>query len=695
MQQKTGLLDGFLTTIMSIHKRGNINIALTIALATAIISTGVTILLFIAQYSIPRVIPPSAVPPGTVQPPGTPSLKDKLGLEKFTSEEEFQAYIQESLAMKNYGYGGGMLRNVAIETMMFTAPMALDVAASAQTETPSRISQTNVQVQGIDEPDIVKTDGNEIYFSSQSYGYYPSPLRGISFVENSIIYPPQPKRGIKSIKAFPPADLKLDSTIDGTGNLLLYDNTLIVLANNQIIGYDVSDPANPTEKWKKELDNRNWIQETRLFNGKIYLITAQSLSYSHPCPIPLFVGDGALSIPCIEIYHPKNPISAETTYTALILNPKTGDVEKDISFVGSLNNTTIYMSQSALYLTYALEIDTVSLLFNFFSENGEGLVGDSFISRLGKLQSYDISNAAKMTELSVIFQQLENSFDDDERLLFENEFENRMSDYFKKRVREFEQTEIVKIGLTDLTLQGSGKIPGRLLNQFSLDEYKNHLRIATTVGDGFFSFGFGGSRGESMNDVYVLNNNLEVVGAIRDLGLTERIYSARFIGDKGYLVTFRQIDPFYVLDLSSPTSPKMTGELKIPGYSSYLHPINNERILGIGKEGSQVKASLFDVSDPKNPTEASKYILSEYWSDVLNTHHAFLLDDKYNIFFLPGNKGGYIFSYENDTLQLKKAVSNIRAKRALFLDDYLYIIGEDKIVVLNETDWLEVNKLEF
>ena len=120
------------------------------------------------------------------------------------------------------------------------------------------------------------------------------------------------------------------------------------------------------------------------------------------------------------------------------------------------------------------------------------------------------------------------------------------------------------------------------------------------------------------------------------MGLTERVYSARFIQDKGYVVTFRQTDPFYVLDLSDPASPKLAGELKIPGYSSYLHPITKDKIIGIGKEGQNVKVSLFDASDPANPQEVSKYTLSEYWSDILNTHHAFLMDEKHGVFFLPG-----------------------------------------------------------
>jgi uncharacterized secreted protein with C-terminal beta-propeller domain len=285
-----------------------------------------------------------------------------------------------------------------------------------------------------------------------------------------------------------------------------------------------------------------------------------------------------------------------------------------------------------------------------------------------------------------------NSLSNDERLRIENEMENRMSDYFKKHKRELEKTGIIKIGLEKFEISANGNIPGRPLNQFSLDEYNGNLRVATTVGEGFW--GFGGQR-ESANDVYVLDENLKILGSVQDLGLTERIYSARFIEDKGYLVTFRQTDPFYVLDLSNPEMPELKGQLKIPGYSSYLHPVTKDKILGIGKEGSNVKISLFNVSDPENPTEIAKYNLDEYWSDILNTHHAFLLDEKHQIFFLPGSRGGYIFSYKDEKLELKRAVSDISAKRAIYINDYLYIIGENKIVILNELNWEKVNEIEF
>ena len=262
-------------------------------------------------------------------------------------------------------------------------------------------------------------------------------------------------------------------------------------------------------------------------------------------------------------------------------------------------------------------------------------------------------------------------------------------------MRDLEKTGIVKIDLSDFKVVSAGSVPGHPLNQFSLDEYQDNLRIAVTIGERWWGLWFDVGANEMANDVYILDKDLKIKGSVKDLGLTERIYSARFVEDRGYLVTFRETDPFYVLDLSDPGNPAMTGELKIPGYSSYLQPISQDKILGIGKEGSQIKVSLFDTSSASNPKELAKYILNEYWSDVLSTHHAFLLDTKHEVFFLPGSQGGYIFSYKGDNLEMERAVSNIVAKRAIYLDDYLYIIGEDKIVVLNEIDWTRVNELTF
>ena len=137
----------------------------------------------------------------------------------------------------------------------------------------------------------------------------------------------------------------------------------------------------------------------------------------------------------------------------------------------------------------------------------------------------------------------------------------------------------------------------------------------------------------------------------------------------------------------------MAGELKIPGFSSYLHPISKNLILGVGQENQNVKLSLFDVSNPGSPTEVSKYLLDEYWTEVASNHHAFLYDPRHSAFFLPAGQSGYVFSVSDNTLALERVVSDISAQRALYLDDYMYILGDTKVVVVNELDWQDVNSL--
>jgi len=330
----------------------------------------------------------------------------------------------------------------------------------------------------------------------------------------------------------------------------------------------------------------------------------------------------------------------------------------------------------------------------FFSEN-KNLVPDWFTEKMAKLETYDISSSAKMTEVWNLIEKLKGGLSSDDSLKMENEIGNKMADFFKKHRRELDSTGIVKIDAGNLEIDTTGTVPGKLLNQFSLDEYKGDLRAATTIGQGVFGWGFGGGRvSETASDVYILGDDLKIQGSVVDLGQGELIYAVRFIEDKGYVVTFKQVDPLYVLDLSDPMNPEKKGELKIPGYSSYLHPITKDKVIGIGEENNKVKISLFDVSDPADPTEIAKYNLDEYYSEVAQTHHAFLLDAKHEIFFLPGSKGGYVFSYAGDNLSLAKTVSETAVKRAIYIDNYLYVIGESSLVVLDERNWERAGELE-
>ena len=631
--------------------------------------------------------------------------KSKISsIKRFTSKEEFKKYLEASENL----FGIFMLENFAHRTApssfyfeAFTpleAPVSSGEAKSFGGEyQPERISETTIQVPGIDEPDIVKTDGKEIYFSP--YRYLPI-WRAETLIEDKIS-PYYKKVNTKIIKAFPPSDLNLESEIDKLGNLILVKNILIIFSDKEIIGYDVSNPKSPIKKWEIKLEEENEIVASRLYNEKIYLVTKNSIDKINPCPIePLIIGEKPLKIKCEEVYHPISPIPTDVIFTAMILNPITGQIENKIAFIGASDKSVVYMSKNAIYITYSYYESILKIYYQFLKERCEDIVPNWVIEKLGKLETYDISQAAKLVEMEVIFTKFLNSLSAEKRQKIENDLTNRILVYYKEKAREFEKSGIVKIGVEKFEIESIGNVPGFPLNQFSLDEYQDTLRIAVTIGGGR-TFDFGSAIFipstilSSINDVYILDNkNLQIIGKIQNLGLTERIYSVRFVEDKGYVVTFRETDPFYVLDLSNPRNPQLKGELKIPGYSSYLHPITKDKILGIGKEGWQVKMSLFDVSSPEKPKELDKYILDESWSDILSTHHAFLLDKKHEIFFLPGARSAYVFSYKNDKLDLIKVVSDISARRAIYINDYLYVIGDDKITVLDEDNWKKIKEIE-
>ncbi len=627
----------------------------------------------------------------------TPASQDLTTLKKFSSEQEFKDYLARSSALMMGGRGGSP------ETLSEAADIGAqkDAAPATEAVAPERYSETNIQVAGIDEPDIVKTDGQEIFFSANRR---PEVFPTDASMRIGMIPPPQQEATVNNIRAFPVDDLKLDAEIRRGGQLLLKDDVLIILpekysygasANGRrIVGYDVSDPASPRELWSAELKGKIQVETARLYGDKIYLVTASTVDRNRPCPFEIFSEAGQTrSIECRDIYHPVANVPVDVTYSVAVLNAASGETEKTISFVGSSLDSVVYMSPDYLYATYYYPGDFISLAISFFKENYD-LAGDQTIANLEKLQSYDISENAKMTEYYEIINRRFVSMDADEEARVRNELGNRMDDFLEKKKRELDQTGIVKIDIKSLDLEAGGEVSGKTLNQFSLDEYQGNLRVATTVGNSRWWFGFGGNRAqETANDVYVLGQNLNALGVITDLGLDEKIYSARFIEDKGYLVTFRQIDPFYILDLGNPRSPKKAGELKIPGYSSYLHPIAKNMILGVGEENSRVKVSLFDVADADNPKEIAKYSLEDYYSEIAQTHHAFLHDSKHEIFFLPGSSGGYVFSYAGDNLELEKVVSEISARRAVYIDDYLYVLSDNQVVVLDEKSWERVKEL--
>ena len=188
-------------------------------------------------------------------------------------------------------------------------------------------------------------------------------------------------------------------------------------------------------------------------------------------------------------------------------------------------------------------------------------------------------------------------------------------------------------------------MPGSVLNQFSMDEDNGYFRIATTKNRTFSRFS--GETYDPYSNLYVLDQDLKIVGQVDHLSPGERIYSARFMQNRAYLVTFKQTDPLLVIDLHDPQNPTVLGLLKIPGFSNYLHPYDETTLIGFGKETEEdeyggviqkgVKLSLFDVSDVLHPKERAHYVFGDRGSNsiALYDHHAFLFSKDKELLVVP------------------------------------------------------------
>ncbi len=620
----------------------------------------------------------------------------------FSSIDDFKIYLEKAADYKSLGYNGNFsgLKSLSAPSMGPVDDMMRDTNAisnNLESGTLNRVSETNVQVAGIDEPDIIKTDGKNIFFSQdQAFGIYRDimPLSAKSMMLDSArIMPPNYQPAVlQIIKALPASEAALVSEIEKNGNLLLKNDILVIFSGQEILAYDVKDVNKPEKKWSYKLADEYYLQTARLLDDQIYILTQSSINEYQPCPLkPMQIGDLSIEIACSDIYHPITPMAIDTNFSALKLDLSSGEVKNKVSFVASSGNALLYMSAENLFVSYDQTVDIFAFSYKFVTGKMSDLLPENTLAKLAKVQTYEISQSSKMNEFYDILNKWQLSLNKDERLKFETEMQNRLQTYVKENQRELSTTSIIKVALSDFDIIASASVPGHILNQFSLDEYNGNLRLATTIGENFWMWGMNNS--SSVNDVYVLDKKLKTIGSIQDLGLGERIYSARFIKDQAYLVTFRQTDPFYVLDLSDPKNPQKKGELKIPGFSSYLHPLEDNKILGVGQEDSKVKLSYFDVSDPSNPKEIDKYLLDEYWTEVSNNHHAFLQDAKHQIFFIPGGQGAYIFSYKDNKLSLEKAVDINNVKRALYINDNLYILGNDRMRIFDENSWEEVKDL--
>ncbi len=256
-----------------------------------------------------------------------------------------------------------------------------------------------------------------------------------------------------------------------------------------------------------------------------------------------------------------------------------------------------------------------------------------------------------------------------------------------------EKTQIYKFDIRnyDIKYLKNASVDGSALNQFSMDEFNGYLRIATTSGDW----------GDSLiNQVYVLDDNLETVGLLKDIAKGERIKSVRFTGNTAYVVTFVQTDPLFVIDLTDVKAPKILGELKIPGYSAYLHPVGDGLVMGVGLDGTEtgtnggMKVSLFDVSDPTKPVECGKFTMSGHQSDERQVyvdsdayydHKALCWDAENKIMYVPYSKNVHIWAY-TDGKNYSKTTAGIVALKVDEAEKTLKTAGD---YIANATDYAQ------
>ena len=476
----------------------------------------------------------------------------------------------------------GARRGGDLEMAMAEAAIADadDGAASAAPVEGVDFSGTNVQEAGVDEADIVKTDGRRIFtLSSGRLVVVDAAGRRTTgsvtvaegwgrelFIDGDsllLITRSHSESGDGSETVLQRIDVsgapRIIETLNVQGNylsarsvggtarvILRYDpqwNFPFVFPQNESAA-DVAETANRAAVLNSTLDD--WLPHYTLG-------TADSST-------------GSLMVPCDDVHAPS--VFSGFGVTTVISVPIGGDFDPSSSTAVMAPGDTVYASTGSLYVATTRWIDSDD--FGGEDDWNEDLWRDAWQERRTSVHRFDISGDAAV-------------------------------------------------------YTSSGEVLGVIRNQFSLSEHAGYLRIVTTVGDPWGE--------ESESQVRVLSTDGDVlveVGSVGDIGRGENVQSVRFVGDVGYVVTFRQIDPFYTIDLSDPTNPEILGELKIPGFSSYLHPISDTMVLGVGSDADDdgrvtgAKVSLFDVSDLTAPREVAVWTAPDGWNDVGWDHRAFL-----------------------------------------------------------------------
>jgi len=618
-------------------------------------------------------------------------------VKQFASCEELNNFVASSADY--YGIYGelGMPDSLARTTVAGEAEQAAPKASDD-------FSTTNIQVEGVDEADIVKNDGRYIYLVSGS---------------KIVIVDAYPAEGAEIL-----AELEFKGT---PTEIFVNEDKLVVFGidygsyysgNTFIQIYDITDRENPVIV--RDITTNGTYFDSRMIGNYVYAIVNQPIYSGTPLPRIAYAGQERAICNCPDVYYFDVPDYSRRFTTVLAIN--TQDSEEEVSSEVFLMGATqeIYVSLDNIYVTYTKRLNYYDYMDRIIDEAVMPLVSVSVRERINEIRNYDISTNSKWQEISVVIEEYIESLSMEERTNLVKQMQERMQSVYDAIAKDIERTIIHKIAIDNgnIEYKTQGYAPGIALNQFSMDEYNGYFRIATTT-----------STAESKNHLYVLDSDLNIVGKLEDLAAGERIYSARFIGNKAYMVTFRQIDPLFVIDLEDPYNPSVLGYLKVPGVSDYLHPYDENHLIGIGIDATEegrmlgMKLSLFDVSDVENPEEISKYIIGERGtsSEALYDHKAFLFSKEKSLLVMPvslveDNKwnafqGAYVFGIDLENgFVLKGSVSHSNAtgeeeeyyyydylsqvRRSLYIDDVLYTISRSMIKMNSLDDISEIGKLD-
>ena len=484
------------------------------------------------------------------------------------------------------GWFGPVFRGGDDDDMAMAESAAADESAAAPSAAPAPVegvdfSGTNVQEAGVDEADIVKTDGRRIFTLSS----------GRLLVVDAATRDP-----VGSV-----------TVAEGWGRELFIDGDGLLL-----ITRSTSDSADGSETVLQRIDvggSAPRIVETLNVQGNY--LSARSVGGTARVVMRY---DPQWNFPFVFPQNESATDVAETANRAAVLNSTLDDWLPHYTF-GSADSST------GSLIVPCDDVHAPSVFSGF---------GVTTVMSVPIGVDFDPSEStAVMAPGDTVYASTGSLYVATTRWIDSDEFGSD-DDWDDDGWREAWQERRTSVHRFDISAaaaayESSGEVLGVIHNQFSLSEHDGYLRIVSTVGDPWGE--------ESESQVRVLSTDGDVlveVGSVGNIGRGENVQSVRFVGDVGYVVTFRQIDPFYTIDLSDPTSPEILGELKIPGFSSYLHPISDTMVLGVGSDADEdgrvtgAKVSLFDVSDLTAPLEVAVWTAPDGWNDVGWDHRAFL-----------------------------------------------------------------------